>query len=153
MNEANTPTPLVRPKNGKRGSPTKFNRRLANRLKRSVGLGVPRTHAARAAGVSYQSLLTYEKKYPAFADEMEQAASKGIEKRVEKIEEASAAGDWRASAWLLEHCPGSAEHFSRSRIELTGKDGSPLTATVAIYLPQKDNSQSAVEVNAPKQIE
>jgi hypothetical protein len=60
-----------------------------------------------------------------------------VEKRLKKIEDASNAGDWRASAWLLEHC--QAQYFARNRIEVTGADGAPLTGAIAVYLPQKDN--------------
>ena len=53
---------------------------------------------------------------------------KGIERRLKAIEAAQAGGDWRASAWILEHC--HPQHFSRNRIEVTGADGGPLTGAV-----------------------
>jgi hypothetical protein len=92
--------------------------------------------AASAAGISYQSLVTYRVKHPHFADALTEAVGRGVEKRLKKIEAASEAGDWRAAAWLLEHC--QPEHFAKNRIEVTGADGSPLAVGVGIYLPAKE---------------
>jgi hypothetical protein len=49
--------------------------------------------------------------------------------------------DWHAAAWYCEHVfPDS---FSKSRLELTGANGSPLSAAVALYLPAKDSPENA----------
>ena len=70
-----------------------------------------------------------------FRQRIDAAIAKGIDRRLKKIEKASNAGDWRASAWLLEHCPGAAEHFSKSRVEITGPDGGSLPgAQVAVLV-------------------
>jgi hypothetical protein len=118
-------------------------------------MGVPATHAARAAGLSYQSLLNYQRLHPQFADDMARAVSEGVESRLEVIERATQSQDeairLRAACWFLEHTQPA--HFARNRIELTGADGSPLAAAVAIYLPKKDGDAPAVEVNQPKLIQ
>ena len=136
------------------GRPTKFKPELAKRILRSVERGTPATHVARAAGLSYQSLLNYQRLHPHFADAMSRAISRGIEKRLEVIERATRSKDegirLRAACWFLEHTQPA--HFARNRIELTGADGSPLAAAVAIYLPKKDGDSPTVEVNPPKQI-
>ncbi|HXE41971.1 MAG TPA: hypothetical protein VN516_03015 [Candidatus Baltobacteraceae bacterium] len=57
---------------------------------------------------------------------------------MQKIESASDSGEWRAAAWLLEHC--NPEKFARNRIEVTGADGSPIAAgMIQIYLPRKES--------------
>ena len=138
-----------------KGRPTKFTPQLRRRILRSVALGVPGTHVARAAGLSYQSLLNYQRLHPHFADDMARAVSAGVEKRLEVIERATESQDeairLRAACWFLEHTQPA--HFARNRIELTGADGSPLAAAVAIYLPKKDGESPAVEVNQPKLIQ
>jgi hypothetical protein len=76
----------------------------------------------------------------------------GISRRLKRIETASESGDWRASAWLLEHT--QAEHFARSRVEVTGADGAPLVGSVVLYLPQKGsqpNGNGSI-VEQPKEL-
>ena len=36
-------------------------------------------------------------------------------------------------------CPGSREHYSKTRLEVTGSEGLPLS--VSIYLPKKESSE------------
>jgi len=137
------------------GRPSKLTPQTVKRILRSVGRGLPLVHAANAAGMSFQTLCTHRSKNPQFADALARAISKGIERRLRKIEDASNAGDWRASAWALEHCPGASEHFARNRIEVTGAGGAPLVGAVAIYLPQKDgsaNGSAVVPLTARKEI-
>lgn len=94
---------------------TKFKPQTIKRILGLVEKGVPLSFAAPAAGVSYRSFCFWRQTRPAFAEQVEAAIAKGIEKRLTKIESASESGDWRASAWLLEHC--QPEHFAKSRIQ------------------------------------
>ncbi|HXR05589.1 MAG TPA: hypothetical protein VN836_12865 [Verrucomicrobiae bacterium] len=74
------------------------------------------------------------------------AIAKGIDRHLKIVERATKSADeptrLRASIWYLEH---TSQHFSKSRVELTGPDGSPLAGAIAVYLPQKD--KPAIEVN------
>jgi len=116
-----------------------------------VAKGVPYRHACLAVRITFQSFSNYRDQHPEFREEIEQAVALAIEKRLAKIEAASEAGDWRASAWMLEHV--HPESFARNRIEVTGANGALLSAAIAIYLPQKDGTP-AIEVNTPtKEIE
>lgn len=142
--------PILLPKL-KGGRPSKFTPELVKRILKCVERGMPLSLACEAAGIEFCTLQVYRKKHPDFAAHIKAAIAKGVEKRLKKIEDASDAGDWRAAAWLLEHC--QPEHFSRNRIEVSGPDGSPLAAAVAIYLPAKDPITTAVTVNPAKQIE
>lgn len=78
--------------------------------------GVPITHAARIAGISNQTLCVWRRDDGEFRTAIELAKSNGIQSRLKKIEDAAAAGDWRAAAWLLEHC--NPEEFSKHRVEV-----------------------------------
>ena len=144
------PNNNVQPAKSKGGRPTKFKPELVKRILGCLRRGMPLTLAARAAGISDYAFKSYRTRFPEFAGKVEVAIAQGVERRLQKIEDASEAGDWRAAAWLLEHC--QPEHFARNRVEVTGADGSPLTAAVAFYLPQKDGVMPTVQTNPPKQL-
>jgi transposase-like protein len=125
------------------GRPSKFTPDTRRRLIELIATGVPVTHAARAVGVSYESFNNYRKQHAGFAEEIETSVSAAIEKRLNVIQKAADAGDVNSAKWLLEHL--HPQHFARNRIEVSGVDGSPLTAAIAVYLPQK-NGGPATEV-------
>ena len=146
------PTPALK----KHGRPSKFSRALVQRVLSCLEKGMPLSTTAHVCGISFQSLCTYRAKHQKFADAISAALARGIQSRLDVVVKATESADesikLRAATWLLEHC--NPELFARNRIEVTGADGSPLAAAVAIYLPQKDNnSQPAIEVNSTKTIE
>ena len=127
-------TNMTKPK----GRPTKLTPETRRRILRCIRRGMPLNLAASAAGVALSSLHKWRAQ-KSFGDAVANAIACGVDSRLKKIEDASDTGDWRASAWLLEHC--TPEHFAKSRLELTGMNGSPLAAAVALYLPQKDSTE------------
>jgi hypothetical protein len=151
MTDTNNPETPVRKKPGRK---TKFTRELVRRVLACLERGMPITTTANVCGIALQSLANYRQKHPKFADAISAAQARGIQARLDVVVKASESADesikLRAACWLLEHC--NPELFARNRIEVTGADGSPLSAAVAIYLPQKENSQPAVEINQPKQL-
>jgi len=120
---------------------------------RSVARGLPLTLAAPANGITYATLCAYRNQRKDFADALAQAIAKGVEKNLKVIENALESQDenirLRSAMWFVVHTQPL--HFARNRVEITGANGSPLAAAIAIYLPQKDVIPT-VEV-APKQIE
>jgi hypothetical protein len=52
-----------------------------------------------------------------FQQRLDEAIARGVEARLLKIQQASDAGDWRASAWLLEHTEPSGQ-FCKSRVQV-----------------------------------
>lgn len=135
----------------RKGAPTKFTVTARRRFVRLVARGVPFTHACAGVGWSYQSFLNYREKHLAFKESLEKAVARAIDKRLSIIERAANMGDAASARWLLEHL--HPEHFAKTRLEVTGADGSPLTAGIAVYLPAKDNGQPTVEVSPAKQIQ
>lgn len=134
------------------GRHSKFTPETRARILRCAEKGLPLALCAKAAGITYTTLCNYRNADPDFNVEVGEAIVRGVEKRLKKIEDASEAGDWRAAAWMLEHC--LPEHFAKNRIEVTGADGSPLGASVAIFLPQKDDgTKPAIDVNQTKELE
>jgi hypothetical protein len=118
----------------KTGRPTVRTQRRARIICNALARGLPACHACACAGISFMTFSTWRTHDDKFRQRIEAAIAKGIDRRLKKIEKASA-DDWRASAWLLEHCPGAAEHFSKSRVEVTGPDGESLPgAQVAVLV-------------------
>jgi hypothetical protein len=122
----------------KGGRPSKCTPETRRQLVELVAKGVPYKVACAAVRITFQSFSNWRDKDFSFRDDLEQATAKAITRHLEKIQAASDAGEWRASCWWLEHV--FPENFSKSRIEVTGADGQPLAAAVAIYLPQKDGA-------------
>jgi len=73
--------------------------------------GSYRIDACRAAGIHYNTLLSWEKKgesqtsgeYVDFLDALRRAEAEAVVSNVEVITRAAQDGDWRAAAWFLEH--------------------------------------------------
>jgi hypothetical protein len=131
----------------KPGAPTVRTRETAAVICDCVSRGMPFGHACSVAGISFQTFCDWRKDDAGFRQEIEQAVARGVDARLRVIEQASRLGDWRASAWLLEHC--QPQHFARNRLEVTGADGAPLAAGVQLYLPQKDGAVIECEPEAP----
>jgi hypothetical protein len=75
---------------------------------------------------------------------LQRSIARGADARLKKIEAAADAKDWRASAWLLEHC--MPEHFAKNRLEISGVDGGPVAGCVAILLPPKTDGNGSPAV-------
>ena len=123
----------------KGGRPSKFTPATRRKILKLVGRGMPLTHAANVAGVSYQTFLNYRRDRPGFDEAIGNAIAKGIEARLKVIERATKSPDesirLRSACWFLEHT--APEFFARNRVEVTGANGLPLAGAIAVYLPQK----------------
>jgi len=102
---------------------------------------MPLKLCANAVGVTPFGMSLHRRKHPRFEEALQRAIAEGVKRHLTKIEQAAKDGDWKASAWALEHC--HAEYFCKNRIEVTGADGSPLAGAIALYLPQKQDSNGA----------
>lgn len=133
------------PAKRKVGRPRSFAPAQMRTLLRCIGQGAPFVHAVAVAGLSNSSFCARRVADPAFRAKVEAAVAKGIARRLARIDRASPT-DWRAAAWLLEHC--QPQHFAVSRqlLEVSGPGGSPLAGLVAVVLPQKQDTQPAVTV-------
>jgi hypothetical protein len=99
----------------KRGRPSKFNSVVVRQITRALSSGAPLKYAAARAGISFETLCAWRARFPEFDLAVEQAVARGVEQRLKKIQKAGES-DWRALAWLLEHC--QPETFAKSRIEV-----------------------------------
>jgi hypothetical protein len=98
------------------GRPRKFTADRVQRILECAELGMPLSLCAAAVSISQQSLINWRRNHPEFQEALEQAIARGCDARLKKIKSASDAGDWRAAAWLLEHC--QPEHFAKTRIQV-----------------------------------
>lgn len=130
---------LTKTRKRKIGRPEKFNPQTRRRLIEAIGAGVPVCHACAAVRVSVSAFHAYRSGHPEFAAAIEQATAAAIEKHLKLIITAAEAGDTASSRWFLERCHPS--HFGRTKIELTGTDGSALAVGIGIYLPKKDGPE------------
>jgi hypothetical protein len=125
------------------GHPGKRNPKTARVLCRCVARGLPFRLACAVAKICQSTFCEWRNEDASFAAQIERAIAKGAEKRLKRIEDA-ARDDWRASAWLLEHT--LPQFFAKTRLEVSGPDGVPLSGIVAICLPPKADSNPAVTV-------
>jgi hypothetical protein len=127
------------PARRKKGRPTKFVPALRKRLVEIIAIGTPLRFACAACRISYAAFCEYRIAHPDFDSEIEAARAASIEKHLRSIITAAEGGDTASSRWYLERCFPA--EFGRSRIELTGENGSPLAVGIGIYLPRKDGEE------------
>lgn len=109
------PAPATKPKRGS-GRPTKYTPEAVNTICGAVADGTPFRYAAALGGISHETFCQWQRRYPEFADAIQEALAKGIQKRLKLIETASEEGDVKAAQWWLEHV--LPEHFAKTRIQL-----------------------------------
>lgn len=103
--------------------------------------------AASAAGVAYSSLCAWRAKNKSFDDALALAVARGIDANLKVIEQALKSRDeairLRAACWFLSSTQSA--HFGRTKLEVTGADGSPLAGQVAVLVwphMMKENQES-----------
>ena len=117
MTETETPTTTPAPPPPRRlGRPTKRTPFVTRKICRGIAEGLPFKHAAALAGVAGETFAAWRRDFPEFNEAVEHALAAGITKRLKQIKKAGDEGDWKASAWWLEHVVP--EHFARSRVDV-----------------------------------
>jgi hypothetical protein len=135
------------------GARSKYTPELVKIVLDAIADGVPITHVATLAGISFPCLCDYRRRYPDFDLKVREAFSAAVQSRLLIVKKAMESADLnlslRAATWWLTHVPGAAESFSESRrVELTGADGSLIAAGVIVYLPTKDGEGGGPRVVA-----
>lgn len=136
---------------GKRGPADRFTPETASAIIDALSLGMLRRQACHVAGVDKklfsawrkQGLAAPDGKLGQFARDVAAAESRGIAVRLQQIAQAGVA-DWRASAWWLEHT--HPEQFSKTRLEITGRDGSPIELRAASAASALSRAELAAEL-------
>ncbi len=76
------------------------------------------SNAACLAGIHYDTLNDWRKRYPAFSDAVEQAEAEAERLYVEDIGHAARRGNWQAAAWWLERRRSGAWRKPAERLEV-----------------------------------
>jgi|ERR1051325_2613736 hypothetical protein len=84
------------------GRPTKYTPETIDRLKTAIRLGAPYTHACSYAGIAFETLSQWLKKYPELSEQLKEAEGAAVIQWLARIEEAAKNGNWQAMAWKLE---------------------------------------------------
>ena len=106
-------SPLMVARTGRKTKRTPF---VERKICRAIADGLPFGLAAAHGGIKGVTLNMWRRKFPQFNEAIEQAIASGINRRLKQIRRAGDEGDWKASAWWLEHVVP--EHYAKSRIEL-----------------------------------
>ncbi len=119
----------------RRGSLPVYSEELAKQVLIAIRAGATYAHAAAHAGISADTLDRWRKGRagaPAeFAARMAAAEGGGAVVSLAQIQLAAQNGDWRASAWILEHRHATS-YGKIERHELTGKHGGPIQSELTV---------------------
>jgi hypothetical protein len=111
-------------------------------------------------GVSYPGFMQFRHAHPDFEEGIAQAVAEGVARGLQIIQNGLDSPDQsiqiRAATWFLEHV--HPEHFARNRIEVTGKDGSPLFGDGPLLpierlrqlIAEDQSALASIEVNPEK---
>jgi hypothetical protein len=144
-----SPAPVSAPPVRRRrmGRPSLFTPFIVRRILRCARRGMPLSAACACVGISYSSLCAWRAKDKFFNDALATAIGKGIDANLKVIEQALKSRDeairLRAACWFLSSTQSA--HFGRTKLEVTGADGSPLAGQVAVLVwphMMKENQES-----------
>jgi hypothetical protein len=98
------------------------------RLVTAIGAGLPIHQACALCRISKTVFHDWRSKNESFNAAIETAVAESIEGHLRAVTTAAKNGDVSSSRWLLERL--WPHYFSRTRLELTGADGGPITGAV-----------------------
>lgn len=126
----------------KRGPKTKYTPETISRLKSAIKLGAPYTHACNYAGITFETLSQWLKKFPELSEQLKEAEGEAVTGWLKKIEKSASDGNWQAAAWKLER--RYPEEFGRrEKVEHSNPDGTPLGQPIADALTKVYGSGAA----------
>jgi len=127
------------------GRPTKLTPELQKQIVAYITAGSYIETAAAAAGIDKTTLHDWlrrgkagDKPFDEFSHAVERAMGQADMRDLAVIDRASQDGVWQAAAWKLER--KHPDKWGRTRVEVTGVDGGPIT--------HADATQDALEVYA-----
>ena len=86
----------------KTGRPTKYTPETVQLILTALAIGNTKEDSALGAGISYQTMRTWELTYPEFLEATEKAQAQARQRFVGIIARAASEGNWQAAAWNLE---------------------------------------------------
>ena len=120
--ETETVQALADPSNRRDRAIAAYGARSAQHLTQILRLlerGSPRSVAARAVGLSADTLRSWLDDDESAQQLVDAAEARATVRRVDQIDGAAARGDWRGAAWLLERSPASRDDFGGHVTQVT----------------------------------
>ncbi len=98
--------------------PKKYTLATVDAITTALTGGNTLSNAARLAGIHYDTLNEWRKRYPAFSEAVDQAEAEAERVYVEDIGHAARRGNWQAAAWWLERRQSGAWRKPVERVEV-----------------------------------
>lgn len=127
--------PEPRSEHCRQGRPTKYTARTIAALEGALEAGVTIRIACDIAGIGEATYFGWARDFPEFSERSTRARAIGVVMNLSLIRGA-AERDWRAAAWLLEHC--HPEHFGR-RAPVAEAAREPISFTLRFDEPRGED--------------
>jgi hypothetical protein len=124
------------------GRPTKLNEQLIVDMEVLARIGLSDKAMAESVGLAPTTFIQWMKKNKEFSNRIKKAKNEGKSKLINSLY-GHGQKNWQSIAWLLERCFHS-EFALNQKMELTGKDGGPLTFKV-VYEDKKETAATKPE--------
>lgn len=115
---------------------------VVKRFTDAVAIGATYQLASKYAGISDVTFDNWRKKYPEFAQAVNDAEGRAAVGWLAKIENEANNGNWTAAAWKLER--RYPNEYGRRVHELSGPGGGPLTFVSLLQEAEGEQSPQAI---------
>ena len=131
------------------GRPAKLDDLTEARIIRAIEAGATYKLAAKAGGITYETLRTWRNEHDCFDAKCESAEWRAANLWLDAIDAAADKGDWRAAAWRLERRYPS--EYGKRR----GDGGDETTDTASgpvVYIPDKNRTVDDLPLDEQKRL-
>jgi len=142
-------TRIFKEERNRGGRPTKFSPEVMRDAAILARLGCSYVNIADSLMIDYSTLMDWINKNEEFSLTIKRAREKGKDVLVNSIL-GHGRKQWQATAWILERMHRKDFALDKTKVELTGKDGTPLNTSPAVILfdfgsgPQKEANGTTV---------
>ena len=120
------------------GRPAKLDDLTEQRIIRAIEAGATYKLAAKAGGITYETLRTWRNERPDFDQRCESAEWRAANRWLDAIDEAAESGDWRAAAWRLERRYPTEYGKPRRGSTDTADETTNVPSGPVVYIPQRE---------------
>jgi hypothetical protein len=113
----------------RQGRPTKLTEDLVSNMEVLARIGLSDKAMAEAVGIEPQTLIRWKKNNKDFYNRIKKAKNEGKAVLVNSVF-GHGRKNWQAHAWLLERQYRSEFALDKQKVEVSGKDGKPITFTI-----------------------
>ena len=106
------------------GRPSSYTDEVVEKVCEGIRLGLTYDLAAEYGGIGESTFYTWKKSFREFREAVTHASAHAAAVNMARINAAGQGGDWRASAWIMEH--RFPEQYGRQIHEHQGSESQPL---------------------------